>query len=341
MRARIAAGFLPAVLLAAQSPAPAEEDPGLIITAESTLVVVPLHVYRKKTTVGGLGPEAFELREDGAVQNIAFVEGPPVEGEDAAERTVPTEIIFLLDVSHSVMRRGLLDGSMIGNSMLKGLRAGVSISVYGFAGKLHRFSGPTRDPAKLQRALDLAYAAEAGGSRVYEAIMQTARDAANRGGNASRMIVVFSDGFSTTKLSPDLVARSANALGIPLYPVVLGHGEIAKRAARGALQIRQPSRNNPTAGARRQSYANMQELRQRHFADIGPKTGGRSYDLTVINNMVIRKMLTSLATLAQTEYIVGYYPGSVDEPLTAHEVEIRLTDKSVGKLYGGRRLIVH
>lgn len=341
MRARIAAGLLLAAALPAQAPDAALEDPGLIITAESTLVVVPLHVYRKKTSVGGLGAEAFELREDGAVQRIAFVEGPPADGEEAAQRSISSEIIFLIDVSHSVMRRGLLDGGMIHGEVLKGLREGVSISVYGFAGKLHRFTGPTRDPARLQRALELAYAAEAGGSRVYEAIMQTARDAANRGGNTSRMIVVFSDGFSTTKLSPDLVVRSANALGIPLYPVVLGHGEIAKRSARGALQIRQPSRNNPTAGRRRQSEANRQELRQRDFADIGPKTGGRSYDLTVINNMVIRKMLQSLSTLAQTEYIVGYYPGSVDEPLTAHEVEVRLTDKSVGKLYGGRRLVVH
>ena len=60
--------------------------------------------------------------------------------------------------------------------------------------------------------------------------MQTARDAANRGGNVSRMMVVFSDGLSTTNLSPDLVARSANAFGIPIYPVVLGHDRVVARA---------------------------------------------------------------------------------------------------------------
>ncbi len=362
MYMRIAAGFLLAAVMAAgqtpdggQTPGPAEEDPGLIISVESNLVVVPLHVYRKNNSVGGLDADAFELREDGVAQNIAFVEGPAGPGEDPNKgRTVPTEIILLVDVSHSVMKPGLLDIHTIRSAMLDGLREDVSISLYGFACNLKRFSGPTRDPAKLQRALEAAYAAEAGCSRVYEAIMQTVRDAANRGGNVSRMMVVFSDGFSTTNLSTDLVVQSANAFGIPIYPVVLGHGQIVKRAFQGGSahrqsspntgapwQLREPSRNNPNAGNQRQSQAREQESRQREFADIGLRTGGRSYDLSVINNMVIHKILTSLATLAQTEYVVGYYPSSVDEPLTAHQVEVNLTNRRIGKLYGGRRLIVH
>ncbi len=363
MYARIAAGLLLAAAAAVgqtpageQAPGPAEEDPGLIISVESNLVVVPLHVYRNNKSVDGLGAEDFELREDGVPQNIAFVEGPAGAGEDPDKgRTVPTEIILLVDVSHSVMKPGLLDIRTIRSAMLDGLREDVSVSLYGFACNLKRFSGPTRDPAKLQRALEAAYAAEAGCSRVYEAIMQTMRDAANRGGSVSRMMVVFSDGFSTTNLSPELVVQSANAFGIPLYPVVLGHKEIVKRSVsggsghrqgmglntRGPWQVQERSRNNPTAGRDRQSRAREQENRQRYFADIGHKTGGRSYDLSVINNMVIRQILTSLATLAQTEYVVGYYPISVDEQLTAHEVEVRLTSKKSGKLYGGRRLIVH
>ena len=60
----------------AQTPSEGEDDPGLIITTETNLVVVPLHVYQKKSSVNGLGREAFELYEDGAPQNIAFVEGP-------------------------------------------------------------------------------------------------------------------------------------------------------------------------------------------------------------------------------------------------------------------------
>jgi hypothetical protein len=106
------------------------EDQGLIITAESNLVIVPLHVYREKTSVNGLGAEAFELREDGVLQNIAFVEGPPSEEGEESSRDVPTEILFLIDFSYSAMTPGLLDFQTIRSTMLERLREDVMISVY-------------------------------------------------------------------------------------------------------------------------------------------------------------------------------------------------------------------
>ena len=369
-RALLIVGTLAMAALASAQPAQQEEAEGsdLIISVESNLVVVPLHVYRKKSSVNGLGREAFELLEDGVPQNIAFVEGPPADGE-VSQRSIPTEIIFLIDFSYSVMTPGLLDFNTIRSTMLEGLRQDVQISVYGFAARLKVFTGPTRDLRKLQRALDQSIESEAGGSRVYEAIMQTARHASSRGGNVSRMMVVFSDGLSTTNLDPELVVRSANAFGIPIYPVILGRERIRKRAqglpVAGGFSGRQPPQPNPAGlgggnqqGARRgepefgpraqpqgqlnrESNARAQESLQQIFAEIGPKTGGRSYDLPVINNRVIRQILGSLSTLAETEYVVGYYPSAVDEELTAHAVEVRLRSEEFGQLYGGRRFVVH
>ena len=91
----------------------------------------------------------------------------------------------------------------------------------------------------------------------------------------------------------------------------------------------------------RQSNARNQESLQRVFAELGPKTGGRSYDLPVLNNVVIREILGSLSTLAETEYVVGYYPRSTDAELQAHAVEVRLASEEIGSLYGGRRFVVH
>ena len=126
---------------------PAVEGGDLIITAESNLVIVPLHVYKKKRSVNGLGPEAFELLEDGVVQDIAFVEGPHDEPDQG--RTVPTEIIFLIDFSYSVMQPGLLDFVTIRSALLDHLRDDVFISIYGFAGTLKRFTGPTPRPSQV------------------------------------------------------------------------------------------------------------------------------------------------------------------------------------------------
>ncbi len=68
--------LLAAIPIAGQTSAEVVEDPGLIITSESSLVIVPLHVYKGKKSVGGLGKEAFELLENGVAKDIAFVEGP-------------------------------------------------------------------------------------------------------------------------------------------------------------------------------------------------------------------------------------------------------------------------
>ena len=358
MLAPCVVGILLATQLAsAQSPdAVAEDDVGLVITAESSLVAVPLHVYKKRTSVDGLGAEAFALFENGAEQQIAFVEGPGTGDGPELGRSVPIEIVLLLDISHSVLRRNLLDARTIQSSLLEDIGDSVSISVYGFAGKLRRFAKPTNDPERIQQALDLAFEAEAGGTRVYESIVQTARDAAQRGASATRMMVVFSDGMSTTDFSPELSAAAGNAYGIPIYPVVLGHQRIIERAQRQSApkgnsrardrpgkqrDIGPPKRPVMRKGTGLSSKAYQQELRIKEFADLGAKTGGRSYDLKFPSSKSIRKIFESLATLARTEYVVGYYPRRLGEEATTRTVEVRLKDESVGRLYGGRRVIVH
>ena len=106
---------------------------------------MPLHVFEKKTSIGGLGKEAFELLENGVMRKIAFVEGPALN--TAEERAVPIEIVFLIDVGDSTMRPGLLDVASIHNSLRAGPGKNVTVSVYGFARKLTRFAGPTNKPS--------------------------------------------------------------------------------------------------------------------------------------------------------------------------------------------------
>ena len=319
-----------------------EEETGLIITTETNLVVVPLHVYRKKKSIDGLGAEAFELLENGTAQKIAFVEGPGMDPESS--RQVPIELVFLIDVSHSVMRRKLLDISTIRNGILKEVRDNVKVSIYGFAGTLKRFTSPTNNPEKLEYALEKLYASEAGQSKVFEAIAGTARAVSLREGSASRMMIVFSDGLSTTGFDPNLAARVANHYGIPLYPVVLGHQQTVRRNSRnipggGSLSRRRPIHRPPRQ--QRTARTSERERKQELFADLGAKTGGQSFDLKMPSSAAIGSILKALAQLANTEYIVGYYPQSMGEEPTPRQVEVRLRDKKIGKLYGGKRVIVH
>ena len=63
--------------------------------------------------------------------------------------------------------------------------------------------------------------------------------------------------------------------------------------------------------------------------------------MEVLNSKVLRRILGSLSELAETEYVVGYYPRVVDEELTPHEVQVSLVSEEIGQLYGGHRLVVH
>ena len=204
----------------AQTSDSAFEDWGSVLTAEAGLVVVPLHVYKNRKSVGGLGEPAFELVEDGVVQEIAFVDGPGGRGNPAEGRTVPIEIILLVDVQHA-MRIDLADPRIMHHRLFERSNDNVAISVYGFADKLQRFLGPTRDIAKVQLALKMAYSSADGHIPILDAIVATARDAASRTRGTSRKLVVFSGGLNRAIFGE--AAHSAVDFEIPIYNFVLRH----------------------------------------------------------------------------------------------------------------------
>ncbi len=168
-------------LAAAQSRDALEEDGGLIIPTESNLVVLPLHLYKDKTAIGGLGKVAFAPLENRVEKDIAFVEGPAgPDGAAANWRSVRVEIVFMLDVSHSVMRPGLLNMETIRASLQEGLSKNAQVSFDGFALKLTRLAGPTNNLARIRNAHELAYAAEDGQTRIFELIVEAADAARTR-----------------------------------------------------------------------------------------------------------------------------------------------------------------
>ena len=355
-------GVLPATApLIGQSPESAVEDSGAILAAESSLVVVPLHVYKNRKSVVGLGEQAFELVEDGVVQDLAFVDGPVGRRDPARGRTVPIEIILLVDVRHTV-RIDLLDIRKIRNSFFEGVQDNVSISVYGFGDNLKRITGPTRDIAKVQIALEMAYSSGDGHIPVLDALVATARDAASRAGNASRKLVL---------LSGDLNARSSGAIPhsaldfeIPVYDVWLSHqapstmgGRVASlRAtplllghqgpgAKGAPQKQLDNRNQKqrTAPLHECCPLGMELSREEKQMglDASERTSGHRSDWKHRQNMTVRAYLKSIAKVAQNEYLVGYYPSRKGDEPVARQVEVRLKAKGIGQLYDGRRVIVH
>lgn len=359
---------LTAVSAIAQTPESAVEDWDSVLTTEAGLVVIPLHVYKNGKSVGGLGEQAFELVEDGVVQNIAFVDGPGGRGDPAEGRTAPIEIILLVDVQHSV-RIDLLDTRKLRDRFFEGIKETVAISVYGFADKLQRFLGPTRDIAKVQLALEMAYSSGDGHIPIVDAIVATARDAASRTENASRKLVVFSSGLNYDIFGkaahsaldyeiamyqlaerhqepPDGWSEPTTGLSAAYFPFWLGRpGPDAK----GWPQERPANRNQKRRSVPLQECCPLGMETIRTISQMGLKGYSRGRWLRTDSDpewkydksMFVRAYLKSLAKVAQNEYFVGYYPSRTgDEPI-AREVEVRLKSKRIGQLYGSRRVIVY
>ena len=328
-----------ATLCSGQAPAEAKEDPGLVIRAETNLVLVPLHVSKGKTPVTGLGSDAFEVLEDGQLQDIALVDGPVGPGEDAAQRRrVQKEIIFLIDMSANSSNWPVLDDETIRKGMLDGLTEDFQFSIYGIGSTLRYFTGPTRDPGSLARALQEASMFRKEGSAVFEGIYNALGHAAARGGNVRRTLFVFSDGVDTTTFEADHVVAVATILGIPVNPVVVG----GLRADPGGFSAPQAQGTLPSRTVRQRTLRGADSAAHfGKFVSLDRKTGGRRYDIDRVDWMSLRRVTQSISRLARTEYLVGYRPRNVDTEITVHEATVRLKDNKIGKLQGARRSVYH
>jgi len=343
MRVAVAAGLLAAAALAAQ------ETP--TFRTETSLALVRFHATKGGRYLDDLKPDDLILFEDGQPRPFALF-----EGGRTARRSVPVDVSLLFDTRGSVLDIGLLDAAAFKSVLLDGLPS-VRVAVYGFAAKLRRFSPPSRDYDALREALDRIgerrpgravnvpielppkrKSDPRGGTWIYEAVIGAARDAAAQAGNATRMIVVFSDGFATTNSTPEDAASVCEELGITVYPVVLGHWKLGEKIR--AQNEREANRRPGSIPSAATDRLNEQESEIQQFAGLGRLTGGGAFDPPAMGPGVLRQIVAGLAARVQTEYVLGFTPESSGTP-RRHKLEVRLRDKSLGQIVGGKRQVVH
>ena len=337
MKLRLILSIFAACLLTAQ------QTP--VFRTASTLALVRFHVVHKNRYITDLKPEDVVLLEDGAPRKFTVFENAL-----AAAGTLPVEMTLLFDTSGSVVDEGLLDPLAFKETLLDNLE-GVRIAVYGFDRNMVRYSRPTRDYAQLQAAF-AALGTRGKGERIelflppkrkadpnsgtwlFEAVAAVSREAAATPGDATRMVLVFSDGFPSTDSRPEDAADIDRELGIPVYPVVLGHDRLKQRMA----EVQQGMGPGDSAGPLSRLMEKQMQIAD--FARLGELTGGRSFDPPAITLTVTRSVLTSMVAQVRTEYVVGFVP-EVSVTPCRHKLEIRLRNKDAGKMMGGTRTVVH
>ena len=112
--------------------------------------------------------------------------------------------------------------------------------------------------------------------------------------------------------------------GIPIYPVVLGHADLAARKAGGQL-----------------GWPEMAEMFMADFASLAELTGGRSFDPPVIDVAVVRQILAAMAGQVLCEYVVGFQPEQSPGAPRRHRIQVKLRSKDLGTLEGGFRTVTH
>jgi VWFA-related protein len=287
---------------------------------DTNLALVRFQVVPQKGQfVTDLRPEDIEIREDGIPQQIGLFEGGRFY-----PRTVPLEIALLFDCSGSVQFAGTLDPHVFDENLLREYES-VAIAIYAFSDSLVRLTGPTRDGPTLMKAMRAVRIVPAGDTPLFGDIAETAGDAVSIGGNATRMMVIFSDGESTRRGDSVRSAEAiqvAQELGVALCPVMLAQPPSARV---------NPNPNSQWELDKLQSIGS--------FMSLASATGGQSFD-AVGNKDVLPTILKSLANHVRYDYVAGFYPSS-SGGRKRHKIEVVLRSKNHGEIVGGFRALVH
>jgi VWFA-related protein len=342
---------LRALFLLAAAPLLAQETP--VFRTETTLALVRFHVVSRQHYVDNIRPGDILLLEDGVPRKFTLF-----EGGQSAKRIVPVEMILLFDTSGSVMSANLLNPLAFKSTLLDGLD-NVRLAVYGFSSALKRYCRPTRDFAGIRAALEALQqphpraetiplqlppkrkADPNGATWLYEAVIGAAQDASATRGAVTRMILAFSDGFPTTNSRPEDASSVCRELGIPVYPVVLGHERLLdqmKSVAESAYDKR--GNTKPSASDRLARIEAKQDIIA-DYARLGELTGGRSFDPPAITLDIMRQILDGMVAQVRNEYVVGFTPEASAGPPRKHKLEVRLRARDIGRILGGARTLVH
>lgn len=345
-----------ASLLAAPPVAPAGTA---VFPTETTLVLAPFHVVKKQRYVDDVTRDDVVLLEDGVPRSFTFFEG----GRVSRRRTVPVEMGLLFDTSRSTSGHGLLQPLTYQSSLLEGLED-VQLSIYGFDSHLRRHCRPTRDFDLLTASLESVqgrprgpnpdrvdfsqagkHEPETGSeSRLYESILAMARDMAAGPSYATRMILVFSDGSTTSGMTAKDVARPLRELGIPVYPVILGQKELLARVADSDRRaLNRCGRLQPLSESARSLLdgTGEEDWLMRDFASLGEMTGGRSFSPPTVSLSIARAILESMVGAIRCEFIAGFVPDVPGGRPTKHRLEVKLRSGSIGKVTRGTRTLAY
>jgi VWFA-related protein len=325
--------------------------------AQSNLVLVPFHASRGNNYVSGLKRSDIVLLEDGRPREFTILEGPGI-----TESRTPLELVLLFDTTSKGVGalwnvKSIYDFTnhwteVMSQAILEKGKADVRASVYRLDYmQFERLSQPTADPKEFLSAFQRLLTPISGNGAVtlelppnreldpkseppkpwpMEAAIAILNDLAAAPDRVLRTLVVFSEGVGGTTTAPEDVADQANALGIPIYPVMINYQKLSN-----AGQFRRETPDAPAGPWR--SERGLQWMAD--YGRLGKLTGGRSFAPYDMSAAEVRDILEAVKNEGLSQYVVGFAPQP--GPPREHKLEIKLTSKPSPKLIGGKRKVTY
>ena len=177
-------------------------------TSEIQAVRVDVLVKDRGTVVRGLGPQDFEIRDEGVLQEIDLVRF----------EQLPLNVVLGLDVSQSVTGERLEHLLGAGNALLDRLNGEDRAALLTFSHAVRLRQELTREILRVRAALEAV--TPAGQTSLIDG---TSAAVALSGSDVGRsLLIVFSDGVDTSSfLSPDVVLQSARRADVVAYGVAI------------------------------------------------------------------------------------------------------------------------
>jgi len=257
--------FVVTVLGAVWAVAPAPDLAAQSSSRDRTLFVSALDKNGKP--VEGLGPEAFEVREDGTRREILRV----------SRATEPIDIALLVDNSTAAAEEIVFLRSSLG-AFVKKMALGNHIAVITLADRPTIRVDYTNDGARLFESVNSLFSMPMSGMTLLDALTEVSRGMAKREGPRAVMVAVFTDGPEFTNTYHLDVIREVKKAGAAVHEVTVG--QFYHREERS--------------------------LRERSFfLEMGPaETGG--YRRALLSPMGLESALQDLAAELSSQYKVVY-----------------------------------
>jgi len=266
-----------------------------------------------------LRADEIEVREDGISQKVVSFEGGRIY-----PRVSNIEVHLLFDCSGSIQTPGLLNPRVFSANLLDEFQH-ARIAIWGFSGPKSPkyFTVPTRDLARLNRALEKVRGMKNGSTPLYRSLLQVARRLSKPSSDSVRMIVVVSDGLSNVGPSiADGAIRAAQRAGAALFPVLVN------------AQASNSSSRPPEVAERVLAF-------QKVFTSMAEPTGGRSFEFPgEAPGDLLNQILNRISSVIRRDYIAGYSPALVGGH-NPHKVQVFLKDNNRGRIVGGVRYVQH